>query len=677
MSESGKQAKEKSGGGEKLKPIMSPFSPFPYGSPVQQGTIQSPFSGSPAQKYLLNSFARRNNSRESQANSFSRGNSAEQTVTTETVATPRLRGQDLYGGPVMFGGGSSALRRGRMLSATPYSAALRNREREREKTRPTAPPTPATPTPTTDAMSSTARVILDTLDKMSTPIQDARKIPVPRAEKRKMIEDELNCSLSSLSRRRPRLGSGLHTMLNGPPLRKNYSPVPVRGAASRLGATPSTSSIGVDYERAGGASSGKVKAKVSEKGRAKAMLELTESDHELPSFLTTSVPTLDIKFDKLPEIDLKSSGQTQAKEEGVKASQKAEESPKPKAGGGFNFNSGSGGFNLKPKVGGSESSLESKSGGFTNFESKTGGGFNFEPKTKPSVSPLMNAVTPSTPSANKLSIPNTNAVKPNNYIQDQPRNSLHQPGQKTSLSQPESKPDSSPKTVQSKLPSPPPPAVLPVNNLPTKKRSFSSSTSVNENDEKRPRFSFVAPEIVSNDAAKSVSTKFSFSAPEVSGTIVAVNGKDNAQYKNSESGYSSLNSSSSSLTKVPVMKNHVTSLSPRRKDSSLRHESSLPDVANSVMMFGQGGKQGVDVVRDSPSVASNRLPDVTTSTGFGGISASPSSGFRGFSAKPSSGGFGEKPSAGFGGFSSAPSSGGFGAAKELKTGSVMDILGKK
>ena len=71
----------------------------------------------------------------------------------------------------MFGGGSSALRRGRMLSATPYSAALRNREREREKTRPQAPPTPATPTPTTDAMSSTARVILDTLDKMSTPIQ--------------------------------------------------------------------------------------------------------------------------------------------------------------------------------------------------------------------------------------------------------------------------------------------------------------------------------------------------------------------------------------------------------------------------------------------------------------------------------------------------------------------------
>ena len=73
-------------------------------------------------------------------------------------------------------------------------------------------------------MSSTARLILDTLDKMSTPIQvatkknhkyvlknadvleqkligvdqDAKKMPAlvqPRAEKRKLIEEELNCSL--------------------------------------------------------------------------------------------------------------------------------------------------------------------------------------------------------------------------------------------------------------------------------------------------------------------------------------------------------------------------------------------------------------------------------------------------------------------------------------------------
>lgn len=657
---------------------MSPFSPFPYGSPVQQGMVQSPFSGSPAQKYLLNSFSRGNTSRESfpQQNSFSRGHSLlmEPSTSGENVATPRLRGQDLYGGPVMFGGGSSALRRGRMLSATPYSAALRNREREREKARPQAPPTPATPT--TDAMSSTARVILDTLDKMSTPIQDARKIPVPRAEKRKMIEDELNCSLGGSSRRRPRLGSGVQTMLNGPPLRKNYSPVPVRGTASRLGA-PSTSSAGLNYEKEGIHASGKMRAKVSEKGRAKAMQGLVESESMLPTFLTASVPTLDIKFDKLPEFNLKVPIQTQSKVESAKVSQKIEINPKPITGG-FNFEPGTGGFSLKSKIG--ESSLEPKSKGF-NLEPKSGG-FNVDPKSNASVFSSSNAVTPS---ANKLPVPTTNAVKPMSYIQDKPCNNL-EPKQK-----PPKNSFESPKSVEPKLPSLP--TVLPVNNLqPSTKKtpnsSFTSSTSVNE---KLFRFSFSPPELVSKGETKLVSAKFTFSAPEKVGSF-AVNGKDSGKCKKSESGYSSKNSSFSSVTRVPVMMNHVTNLSPRRKESSLRRtESSLPDVANSVMMFGQGGKQGVDVVRDSPSTASNRLPDVTTSTGFGSISASPSTGFGGISASPSTGfgdissspstGFGAfsaKPnSGGFGGFSSSPSSGGFGAAKELKSGSVMDILGKK
>jgi len=560
----------------------------------------------------------------------------------------------------MFGGGSSALRRGRMLSATPYSAALRNREREREKARPQAPPTAATPAPTTDAMSSTARVILDTLDKMSTPIQDARKIPVPRAEKRKMIEDELNCSLGGSSRRRPRLGSGVQAILNGPPLRKNYSPVPVRGSAiaSRLGA-PSTSSAGLDYEKEGAHASGKMRAKVSEKGRAKAMQGLEESESTLPTFLTASVPTLDIKFDKLPEFDLKVPIQAQAKVE--KVSQKTESNPKPISGG-FNFEPGTGGFSLKSKI--VDSSLEPK--GF-NFEPKSGG-FIIEPKIKSSVSSSPKAVTPS---ANKLPLPNTNAVKPMTYSQEKTLNSL----------EPKHKPPPSsfepPKSVEPKLPSPLP-VVLPVNNLKKTPNSSFSSTSVNE---KLFRYSFSPPELVSKGETKPVSAKYTFCSPEQVGAVT-VNGKcknsesgfssknaDTERIHHQESGYSSKNSSFSSVTKVPIMMNHVTNLSPRRK------ESSLPDVANNVMMFGQGGKQGVDVVRDSPSSASNRLPDVTTSTGFGSISASPSTGFGGLSASPSSGfgGF----SGGFGGFSSAPTSGGFGAAKELKSGSVMDILGKK
>ena len=53
-------------------------------------------------------------------------------------------------------------------------------------------------------------------------------MPVARAEKRKIVEDELNVSLGIPSRRRPRLGAGTPgSSLSGPPLRKNYSPLPV------------------------------------------------------------------------------------------------------------------------------------------------------------------------------------------------------------------------------------------------------------------------------------------------------------------------------------------------------------------------------------------------------------------------------------------------------------------
>jgi hypothetical protein len=38
-------------------------------------------------------------------------------------------------------------------------------------------------------MSSTARLILDTLEKMSTPVRDAQKMPiVARAEKRRQVK---------------------------------------------------------------------------------------------------------------------------------------------------------------------------------------------------------------------------------------------------------------------------------------------------------------------------------------------------------------------------------------------------------------------------------------------------------------------------------------------------------
>jgi len=193
---------------------------------------QSSFCGSPGQRLLLST--------------------APSPAQQGEVVTPRLKGREMYGGPVMFGSGSS-FRRNRMLSASPYSASLRSRQAERAArsslsiaTAPSSLPSSTasspSPVPATDSMSSTARLILDTLDKMSTPIQDAKKMPAlvqPRAEKRKLIEEELNCSLKSPQRRRVRLGSGALS-LAGPPLRKSYAPVSLsNGLSSPL--TTSTS----------------------------------------------------------------------------------------------------------------------------------------------------------------------------------------------------------------------------------------------------------------------------------------------------------------------------------------------------------------------------------------------------------------------------------------------------
>jgi len=218
------------------RPRPNVVSPFPFGSPLHQGLEQSSFSGSPGQRLLL-----------------SKAPPAAQQPGQEVV-TPRLKGREMYGGPVMFGSGSS-FRRNRMLSASPYSATLRSRQAERAarsslsinttaapSSLPSSTASSPSPVPATDSMSSTARLILDTLDKMSTPIQDAKKMPPlvqPRAEKRKLIEEELNCSLKSPQRRRVRLGSGALS-LAGPPLRKSYAPVSLtNGLASPLATSAS------------------------------------------------------------------------------------------------------------------------------------------------------------------------------------------------------------------------------------------------------------------------------------------------------------------------------------------------------------------------------------------------------------------------------------------------------
>eukprot|EP00088_Acartia_fossae_P059905 TRINITY_DN7162_c0_g1_i7.p1 TRINITY_DN7162_c0_g1~~TRINITY_DN7162_c0_g1_i7.p1 ORF type:complete len:549 (-),score=131.48 TRINITY_DN7162_c0_g1_i7:729-2342(-) len=94
----------------------------------------------------------------------------------------------------------------------------------------------ATKVPPTDAMSSTARLILETLEKMSTPLKDSDKMPTLSVD-RKRVAEELNNSLGltpgnmGSARKRPRLGNGplgsggTNSPLAGPPFRKLYSPL--------------------------------------------------------------------------------------------------------------------------------------------------------------------------------------------------------------------------------------------------------------------------------------------------------------------------------------------------------------------------------------------------------------------------------------------------------------------
>ena len=194
----------------------SPYSPFPFGSPLtySRGSVLNPSSSSSVREA-----------------------SNELNMTSKT---PRLRGRDLYGSVVMFGSSStpaaSIRRSNRLLASTPYAAA-QNTARKAARTTVhetpalTRPSTSRQPAPNTSIaskeksqvvtdVSSTAKTILDTLERMSTPLRDAQKIPVPRSERRKALAEELLSKSTPYSRRRPRLGN-TSAVLSGPPLRSS------------------------------------------------------------------------------------------------------------------------------------------------------------------------------------------------------------------------------------------------------------------------------------------------------------------------------------------------------------------------------------------------------------------------------------------------------------------------
>jgi len=198
--------------------------------------------------------------------------------------------------------------------------------------------------PPTDAMSSTAKLILETLDKMSTPLRDVSRVPTVTLTDRKRVAEELNASLglgtASSARKRPRLGTGplagggSSSPLGGPPFRKLYSPLSANRSrpprvkhitpmasinhvnSSSRASTPtemsgvvpppappnniSLSSYSTPLSAPpGGTGGGKLRAKVSGRpggvGLAAAdVLENEEAAPPLPSYLTNNVPQLKV-----------------------------------------------------------------------------------------------------------------------------------------------------------------------------------------------------------------------------------------------------------------------------------------------------------------------------------------------------------------------------------------------
>lgn len=166
-------------------------------------------------------------------------------------------------------------------------------------------------------MSSTAKTILETLVKMSSPnSRDAQqRTPMPRAERRRALAEELlrGDGGQTSARRRPRLGQRVNDtrhVLNGPPLRTNFSVTPaVRRIPESVHRKPSpekrmetvSQSDFNEKKDESKTTGGKIRSKLGEKAKARAerVLEQTEdSNVSYLSNLTKNNPLL--KMTTLP-----------------------------------------------------------------------------------------------------------------------------------------------------------------------------------------------------------------------------------------------------------------------------------------------------------------------------------------------------------------------------------------
>uniref|UniRef100_T1J2Y7 Nuclear pore complex protein Nup153 n=1 Tax=Strigamia maritima TaxID=126957 RepID=T1J2Y7_STRMM len=143
-----------------------------------------------------------------------------------SILNESLISSPFYGGPTAFGGASST-RRNKYQSYLPYSAPSKSSKRLQVRVRNL---NTTADVDNLDCMSLTTRRILDSLEKMSTPLTDAKKIP----SKTSFADSPFMINQRTTTRRPNLTGPDPHGSLplrRGPPL--NRLQTPIAGSSSK------------------------------------------------------------------------------------------------------------------------------------------------------------------------------------------------------------------------------------------------------------------------------------------------------------------------------------------------------------------------------------------------------------------------------------------------------------
>ncbi|KAL6099775.1 nup153 [Pungitius sinensis] len=145
------------------------------------------------------------------------GNSSNSSLNSTLLNSSQLGDSPFYPGKTMYGG-ASAVRTSRARPGTPYQAPVRRQIK--------AKPAGAQPCGVT---SATARRILQSLERMSSPLADARRIPAAAAASSPLSAsmDGTNLDVSNFQSKRKRMDSSL------PPVQKLLVPVAASVSGNR------------------------------------------------------------------------------------------------------------------------------------------------------------------------------------------------------------------------------------------------------------------------------------------------------------------------------------------------------------------------------------------------------------------------------------------------------------